>query len=87
MQKKVVLTSCPDGDLYDALRKKLDSVGLTLVDLSQDRAKKTASVILDDAVSKKKGVKSSLDLAQYREVEAFAQFGSDLDAAALSLVN
>ncbi len=28
-----------------------------------------------------------LDLAQYREVAAFAQFGSDLDAATQQLLN
>ena len=28
-----------------------------------------------------------LELAQYREVAAFAQFGSDLDAATQSLLN
>ena len=28
-----------------------------------------------------------LELAQYREVEAFAQFGSDLDAATQYLLN
>ena len=30
---------------------------------------------------------SELDLAQYREVAAFAQFGSDLDAATQALLN
>jgi len=31
--------------------------------------------------------KMKLDLAQYREVAAFAQFGSDLDATTQSLLN
>ena len=31
--------------------------------------------------------KMKLELAQYREVAAFAQFGSDLDAATQSLLN
>merc|ERR1712036_151239 len=67
-----------ETELFNSGQRPAINVGLSV--------SRVGSAAQTDAM-KKAGGGMKLELAQYREVAAFAQFGSDLDAATQQLLN
>jgi F-type H+-transporting ATPase subunit alpha len=67
-----------DGDLFNSNVRPAVNVGLSVTRVGFSAAIKAMKQV---------GATMKLDLAQYREMAAFAQFGSDLDPASQRLLN